>query len=161
MQKSENGLGFSSCYKFPFRAFSACARYKSVLKEVHGLKQNRWLLAWVEQSHLSNLSILYGEWSEPCTRVAFCVLLSRDLMAPPPPTPPPLPHTHTQMDSLLAGCLRWIKDNDHKNEFCHFLYTKPALSRSPAITGIWTGRFWSTWDSLVEDIRNAAECLHI
>ena len=32
MHKSENELGFPSCYKFPFGAFSACARYKSVLK---------------------------------------------------------------------------------------------------------------------------------
>ena len=73
---------------------------------------------------------------------------SRVISWPPPPTPPPPPpshtHTHTQMESLLAGCLRWIKDNDHKSELCHFLCTKPALSRSPAINGIWTERFWST-----------------
>ena len=41
------------------------------------------------------------------------------------------------------------------NEFCHFLYTKRALSRSPATNGISTESFWSTQDSLVEDIRNA------
>ena len=88
-------------YKSPFGAFSACARFKSMLKQVSGLKQNRWPLAWVEQSHLSNLSILYGEGSEPCTRFSFRVLLLRYLMTPPPPPP-------TQMVSLLAGCLGWI-----------------------------------------------------
>ena len=106
---------------------------------VSGLKEYRWSLAWVEQSHLSNLSILYGERSEPCTRVSFRVLLLCDLR--PLSTPPP----PTQMESLLAGCLRWImKLNDHKNEFCHFLYTKRALSRSLPTNGIWAESFWST-----------------
>ena len=58
---------------------------------------------------------------------------------------------------LARGCLRWImKLNDHKNEFCHFLNTKRALSRSLPTNGIWTESFWSTQDSLVEDIRNAS-----
>ena len=68
----------------------------------------------------------------------------------------PLP-TPTQMESLLAGCLSWIKLNDHKNEFFHLLYTERASSsRSSATNGIWTESFWSTQDSLVEDIRNAS-----
>ena len=78
------------------------ARAQDIRVWVHGLKQNRWPLAWVEQSHLSNLSILYGEWSEPCTGVSFCVLLSRDLMAPPPQPHPPLPHTHTHTHKWRA-----------------------------------------------------------
>ena len=67
------------------------------------------------------------------------------------PTPP-----LNSNGELARGCLRWImKLNDHKNEFCHFLNTKRALSRRPT-NGIWTESFWSTQDSLVEDIRNAS-----
>ena len=61
---------------------------------VSGLKEYRWSLAWVEQSHLSNLSILYGERSEPCTRVSFRVLLLCDLTTPLPP-PPSISHCLT------------------------------------------------------------------
>ena len=53
---------------------------------MRGLKQNRWPLAWVEQSHLSNLSMFNIWWAKR-------TLHSRDLMAPPPPPPP-------QMESL-------------------------------------------------------------
>ena len=48
---------------------------------VSGLKEYRWSLAWVEQSHLSNLSMCNIWWAKR-------TLHSRDLMAPPPPPPP-------------------------------------------------------------------------
>ena len=76
----------------------------------------------------------------------YSYVISRPLSPPPPP-----------LNSNAHGCPRWImKLNDHKNELCHFLYTKRALSRSLPTNGIWTESFWSTQDSLVEDIRNAS-----
>ena len=78
----------------------------------------------------------------------YSYVISRPLSPPPPPS--------NSNGELARGCLRWImKLNDHKNEFCHFLNTKRALSRRPT-NGIWTESFWSTQDSLVEDIRNAS-----
>ena len=78
----------------------------------------------------------------------YSYVISRPL-SPPPPL--------NSNGELARGCLRWImKLNDHKNEFCHFLNTKRALSRSLPTNGIWTESFWSTQDSLVEDIRNAS-----
>ena len=99
---------------------------------MHGLKQNRWPLAWVEQSHLSNLSILYGEWSEPCTRVSFCVLLSRDLMAPPPPNPTP-PPTHTHTNGELARRLSSLYKRQWSQEWIlSFLIHETGLIEKPS-----------------------------
>ena len=67
---------------------------------VSGLKEYRWSLAWVEQSHLSNLSILYGERSEPCTRVSFRVLLLCDLR---PLSPPPPPNSNGELARWLSS----------------------------------------------------------
>ena len=95
------------------------------------------------------------EWAIIITKslsILHSRLLSLATVASDPPPPP------TQMESLLAGCLRWImKLNDHRNEFCHFLYTKRALSRGPANNGIWAESFWSAQDSVVEHIRRPCQ----
>ena len=91
-------------------------------------------LSWTKQSEQPP----YFIWR--AKRTLHSRLFSRDLMTPPPP-----PHSLNKT--------QWSQEFI---EFCHFSwYTKRALSRSPATNGYWTESFWSTQDSLVEDIRNA------